>query len=252
MTKKSLAGIAAALLVTHGLLGCSSPASSASSSAPSPLSPSSPSLPSITSPPNPGSLVLFKDPLTGVSTSDVRDAQDHVVQFTTSRDLIWVDGTHLPGHDAGQSDQRLQTVEPSCQCWLVVRFGAMNGQRRAYLTADVGHSNPGTLVELATTGSTVVVSWSDRFPPGTYTLSGVVTQVTTAGLVPVENAELWRLDEEQSGWDHTATDKNGFYQIHGLSDGSRRATLIKDGQQFEQGTVTVHGDTRFDIQLSGR
>jgi hypothetical protein len=129
----------------------------------------------------------------------------------------------------------------------------MNGQRRAYLTADVGHSNPGTLVDLAVTGSTLVVTWSDRFPPGTHTLSGFVTEATATGLVPLENAEVWRLDEEQSGWDHNATDKNGFYQIHGLSDGSRQATFSKDGyQKIDQANVTVQGDTRLDIQLLRR
>ncbi len=91
------------------------------------------------------------------------------------------------------------------------------------------------------------------FPPGTYTLSGVITEATATGLVPIENAEVWRLDEEQSGWDHSTTDTNGFYQLHGLSDGSRRATFSKDGyQKLDLGDVPVHGDTRFDAQLSRR
>ena len=237
MTNKSLAAIAV-FMVANGLVGCSNPTAPA---------PSAPSAPSSVSQPNPGALVVFKDPLTGLFTSDVRDAQDHVVRFTTTNELIWIDGTHLPGHGLFSG-----AAEASCQCWLVVRFGAMNGERRAYLTADVGHSNPGTVVNLAIAGSALVVSWSDLFPPGTYTLSGVVTESTATGLVPIENAEVWRLDEEQSGWDHNTTDKNGFYQIHGLSDGSQPATFSKEGYQKIDQNVPVHGDTRFDVQLLRR
>jgi hypothetical protein len=61
------------------------------------------------------------------------------------------------------------------------------------------------------------------------------------------------VDEEQGGWDYSTTDKNGFYQLHGLSDGSREATFSKEGyQQIRLADVPVHGDTRFDIQLLRR
>src|SRR4029079_14118990 len=156
MTNQSFAGIAV-LIVANGLVGCSNPAALPA--------PSSPSAPSAVSQPNPGSLVVFKDPLTGVSTSDVRDAHGHIVQFTTAHELIWIDGTHLPGH---QVDDGRSGPEASCQCWLVVRFGAADGERRAYITADLGHSNPGTVVDLEITGTALVVTWTDLFPPGTY------------------------------------------------------------------------------------
>jgi hypothetical protein len=246
LTNKSLGGIAV-LLVAHGLVGCSNPIAPA---------PSSPSAPSAVSQSNAGALVVFRDPLTGLSTSNVRDAQGHILQFTTAHELIWIDGTHLPGHQAGGPGHPLQGIvapEASCQCWLVVRFGATDGERRAYMTADVGHSNPGTVVDLEISGSALVVSWTDLFPPGTYTLSGYVTEATATGLMPIENAEVWRLDEEQGGWDHNTTDKNGFYQLHGLSDGSRKATFSKEGyQKVDLGDVPVHGDSRFDVQLLRR
>jgi hypothetical protein len=247
MTNNSLAGIAV-LMVANGLIGCSNPAP------PAPSAPS-PSAPPVVSQPNPGPLVVFTDPVTGLSTSDVRDARDHVVQFTTANELIWIDGTHLPGHQVDGPGHRVQSSapEPSCQCWLVVRFGATNGERRAYMTADVGHSNPGTVVDLEIAGSALVVSWTDLFPPGTFTLSGYVTEATATGLVSIENAEVWRLNEEQGGWDHNPTDKNGFYQLHGLSDGSRAATFSKEGyQKIDLRDVPVHGDTRFDVQLLRR
>jgi hypothetical protein len=245
MSERSPARIAV-LLVACGLVSCSNPVAPA---------PSAPPSPSGVSQPNPGALVVFKDPVTGLSTSDVRDARDHVVQFTTANELVWIDGTHLPGHQVDGPGHRVQsnTPEPSCQCWLVVRFGATNADRRAYMTADLGHSNPGTLVDLEITGSALAVSWTNQFPPGTYTLSGVITEATATGLAPIENAEVWRLDEEQSGWDHNTTDKNGFYQLHGLSDGSRRTTFSKEGyEKIEQAEVPVHGDTRFDVQLLRR
>jgi hypothetical protein len=245
MTIRSRAAIAT-LLVANGLAGCSNPGAAVSP----------PSAPSAVSQPNAGAPVVFTDPVTGLSTSGVHDAQDHVVQFTTANELIWIDGTRLPGHQVDGPGHRMTgnvAPEASCQCWFVVRFGATNGERRAYLTADVGHSNPGTVVDLEITGTALLVRWSDLVPPGTYTLSGVISEATATGLVPIENADVWRLDEEQSGWDHNATDKNGFYQLHGLSDGRRQATFSKDGyQKLDLGDVPVHGDTRFDLQLLRR
>jgi len=246
MTSKSLAAIAV-LVVANGLVGCHNTGAPA---------PSAPSAASGVSQPNLPTLVEFKDPLTGLSASDVRDARGHIVQFTTAAELVWIDGTHFSGHQVGGPGVPFRgsvAPEASCQCWLVVRFGAADGERRAYMTADVGHSNPGTVVDLEITGSALVVSWTDRFPPGTYTLSGYVTEATAAGLIPIENAEVWRVDEEQSGWDHNTTDKNGFYQLHGLSDGSRPASFSKEGyQKIDLGDVPVNGDTRFDVQLLRR
>src|SRR5262245_54529105 len=112
MTPKSLAGIAV-LMVANGLVGCSNPA------APTPPAPSAPSAPSGVSQPTPPTLVVFTDPLTGLSTSDVRDARGHIVQFTTANELIWIDGTHVSGHQAGGPGRPFQgnvAPEASCQC----------------------------------------------------------------------------------------------------------------------------------------
>jgi hypothetical protein len=243
MTHTTLARIAV-LIAANGLVGCSNP-DAPTRLAPSPLSAA-----------NPNSLVVFTDPVTGLSTSDVRDAQDRVVRFTSANELLWIDGTRLADHQVEGPGHRLTgnvPPEPSCQCWLTVRFGAADGERRAYMTGDVGHSNPGTVVDLEITGSGLVVSWTDLFPPGTYTLSGFITEATTTGVVPLANAEVWRLDEEQSGWDHNTTDRNGFYELHGLSDGGRRATFRKDGYgEIQLSDLRVHGDTRFDVQLLRR
>jgi hypothetical protein len=235
------------LFLVQGLVGCGK-----SDSRPTPSAPSA-----VQQPVNSSQLIVFKDPLTGLSTSDVRDAQDHIVQFTTAGELVWTaDETYLSGHfvqGPGYQSSSNVAAEPSCACWLVVRFGATNGERRAYLTADYIHFNPGTIVALQIAGLTLIVSRTDVFPPGTYTLSGFVTEATEAGLRPIENASVYRLDEEESGWDQTTTDKNGFYQIQGLTDGSRLTGFSKDGyQKVEQADLPIHGDVRLDVQLIRR
>jgi hypothetical protein len=246
MTHRTRTGIAL-LLFIQGLAGCGRSDSPSLPGSPSPVAQPVPQ-------PASNPLVVFKDPLTGLTTSDVRDAQDHVVQFTKAGELVWTaDGTHLPGHlvqGPGYQSSNNVPGEPSCQCWLVVRFGASNGERRAYLTADYIHFNPRTVVALEIAGGALIVSRTDVFPPGTYTLSGIVTEATKAGLTPIENANVYRLDEEGSGWDQVSTDRNGFYQIQGLTDGSRLTGFSKDGyQKVEQADLPIHGDMRFDVQL---
>ena len=230
----------------QGLAGCGR-----SDSRPAPLAPSV-----IQEPVNPKQLIVFRDPLTGLSTSDVRDAQDQIVRFTAAGELVWTaDGTRLPGHSVqGPGYRSFSNVpaEPSCQCWLVVRFGASNGERRAYLTSDYIHFNPRTLVALEIASGALIVKRTDLFPPGTYTLSGTVTEATQTGLTPIENASVYRLDEEESGWDQTTTDRNGFYQIDGLTDGSRVTGFTKDGYQRVEQALPIHGDTRLDVQLIRR
>src|SRR5262249_30836170 len=161
-------------VLAPGLLGCSRSDSRPTPLAPSAVQPVNPS--AVQQPANPNQLIVFKDPLTGLSTSDVRDAQDHVVQFTTSGELVWTaEGTRPPGHfvsGPGYQGSRDAPGELSCQCWLVVRFGTNNGERRAYLTADYIHFNPRTAVALEIASGSLIVRRTDVFLPGTYTLSG--------------------------------------------------------------------------------
>ena len=125
-------------------------------------------------------------------------------------------------------------AEASCKCALVVRFGSSNREIHAYLTADYGHDNPGTLVDLAIAGGVLVVSRTNVFAPGTYTQSGVVTEMTELGQAPLENATVSRVNEEGSGWQDGTTDKNGFYEIHGLYDGSREVAVWKEGYETRE------------------
>ena len=229
--------VAAIVLVACTLAGCGSSYSG----------PAAPSLGAQS--PVPISLKVFSDARTGFSTSDVRDADEQVIQFNTVGELIWSDGTRLRGYWAqGNSIP----ANAACVCWLAVRFGTSGGERRAYLTADYGHDNPGTLVDLQLTGSVLVVKRTSVFAPGTYTLAGVITEVTANGLTPVENAEVSRINEENTGWQLATTDKNGFYQLGGQYAGGGAVSVFKDGYEPVKSNVTIDGDTRFDRQLVRR
>ena len=52
------------------------------------------------------------------------------------------------------------------------------------------------------------------------------------------------------GWQEATTDAKGFYKISGLNDGTEEVSAMKAGYQTTDDSVTVRGDTRFDIRLS--
>ena len=171
---------------------------------------------------------MFVDQASGFSTSDLHDAQEQVVQFNTANELIWMaDGDHLPGYIV---QGNFIPAEASCQCWLAVRFGTRNGERRAYLTADYGHDNPGTVVDLEIAGGALVVRRTDVFVPGTYTLSGVVTEQTPSGPVGIADAAVYRLNEEGQDGRKAGPLPMGLTRftawptVAGRSRSSRRAT----------------------------
>jgi hypothetical protein len=196
-------------------------------------------------------LTVFRDQRTGFSTSDVRDAGGDVVQFNSAGELIWTaDAVRLPGYPVGTpTGGNAIPADRACRCWLIVRFGTANGERRAYFTADYGHDNPGTLVDLDVAGGLLIVKPTDVYVPGTYTQSGFITEATDKGAVPVEGARVYRVDEERTGSQETMTDKRGFYEIRGLIDVSREVGVIKTGYQTLKAIVVIDGNTRFDASL---
>ncbi len=236
------------LVVAQGLIGCSG----RSTEAPAVPLPTAPAAVS-TGP----TLIAFAEPRTGFSTTDVRDVQEQILQFNTSNELIWtVDGTRLPGYGVGKytfGDTPVYYIEGKiCPqgCAFVVRFGTKDGERRAYLTVDYGHDNPGTLVDVDLAGGALVVTQSTMFPPGSPTLSGVVTEMTPSGQTPVAGVTVYR--GVQTGWRDATTDKNGFYRIPGLYDGIDTIETRKEGYQDSTTEVSINSDTRFDIQLIRR
>ena len=107
---------------------------------PTPLAPSTPL--TVQQPVIPNQLIVFRDPLTGLSTSDVRDAQDHIVQFMTAGELVWTaDGTHLPvdrvqqewlpeGRTGRSSDSRRHAIRRPTDSTLT----SMSARKRIRLT----------------------------------------------------------------------------------------------------------------------
>lgn len=259
MTYQRLRGVVFGLVtvvgLSYGLVGCDGLDRARPGIplvAPSPVETPAPPPPPATT------LQVFTETATGFSTTDLRDSQDQILQISRTNELIWVpDGSRIPGYklwsyaypDAGLVyfiDGRICPVG----CGFEVRFGTRDGERRAYLTVDYGHSNPGTLVDVEVVSGALIVTQTTAYPPGTPTLSGVVTEMTPAGPVPVEGAIVYRA--VTSGWREATTDETGVYRIPGLIDGPSSVATKKDGYQDHEQGVTIKGDTRLDIQIARR
>src|SRR5687767_14419419 len=242
------------LVLTTGLSGCDS------ARAPGPTAPSA-SPPVARPSPAPSAttvLMTFTDAGSGFSTTDVRDARNHVVQFDTCGDLIWTaDGRRLPGFYSTAGSAYIDGFAASGN-WFIVRFGIADGQPRAYLTAvDDEGLNPGTLVDLDIAGTRLVVGRTNVFPPGTYslsgyTLSGVVTEMTTTGQMPIEGAFVMLTYGAGDDYQRATTDGNGRFEIRMLYERVKGVDVYKDGYQFLSEPLSVHGDIRVDLRLVRR
>jgi hypothetical protein len=98
----------------------------------------------------------------------------------------------------------------------------------------------------------------------TYTLSGVVSELTPAGTMPAAGVQLY-CDScgSPDGHTFTSSDDNGFYSFSWARNGVHSLLVWKDGYvvigptgMLSDGTAvqnaTVDGDTRFDIQIVRR
>ena len=99
-------------------------------------------------------------------------------------------------------------------------------------------------------------------------LSGVVTELTADGLLPIEGVELYCDACGEFGHTFTTTDAGGAYDFGSdgiwLYSGSPQTTVLvrKDGyhdpggsagpREWSQRYVTLNGDTRFDFTLVRR
>ena len=231
------------LIIAEGLTGCNS----------SDSPPTAPSSSSSTNPSEAPRLVVFRDSASGFSTSDLRDAEDEVMQLSTAGELVFpATNTRLPGFRqyGGGSEQGIEGNICGPNCAFVVRFGIKDGERRAYLTIDYGHDNPGTLVDVEVENGALVVTQTDLYPPGSPTLVGVVTEATSAGPVPVADVNVYR--GVITGWRAATTDRDGFYRIPGLFVGVEVVETAKEGYESTKSSVSITGDTRFDITLVRR
>ena len=81
--------------------------------------------------------------------------------------------------------------------------------------------------------------------PLTYTLSGVVTELTLVGMAPVEGARV----EEARSRRFAVTDTNGFYSLSRLSAANTSISVNKPGYVSNTRTVTISGDTQLDLRV---
>jgi hypothetical protein len=233
------------LIVAHALAGCDG--TSAPPTSPSANPPTSPSA----NPPTVPGLVSFTDSASGFSTSDLRDAEDEVMQLSTAGELVFpAANLRLPGYRRAGPDLAIAGSICSPSCDFVVRFGTKDGARRAYLTVDYGHDNPGTLVDVEVANGALVVTQTDRYPPGSPTLSGIVTETASGRLVPVAGVTVYR--GVITGWRVATTDQGGFYEIRGLFDGIEEVDASKEGYETKKSSVPIKGDTRFDMTIVRR
>jgi hypothetical protein len=241
--------IQAALIVViaQGLAGCERSYS--------PLF-SPPTAPSFSLPATPTevTLVTFRDAASAFETSDLHDSEDEVIQLSTAGELVFpATNTRLPGFRPFRSlEEGILGIVTICSqgCAFVVRFGIKDGERRAYLTVDYGHENPGTLVDVEVANAALVVTQTDLYPPGSPTLTGVVTEVTSTGLMPVEGVLVYR--GVTTGYRVATTDTQGFYRIPGLFESVDVVSTDKEGYESSKSSVSITGDTRFDIQIVRR
>lgn len=95
-------------------------------------------------------------------------------------------------------------------------------------------------------GATYPTSPTPAAPaPPTYTLSGTVSEMTSAGPVPIERVQVIDLSTNRT----TISNSDGFYSIGQLPATNRSIQLIKDGYVTATRSVTISGDTRLDIEL---
>ena len=96
----------------------------------------------------------------------------------------------------------------------------------------------------------LVAGRSSVGPPGSYTLSGFITAVTPSGVTPLEGVRVAR--DYSSGWQGTTTDNSGFYEIHGLYEGTHAVLAWQEGYRTETRSLSISGDRRVDFQLLPR
>jgi hypothetical protein len=124
----------------------------------------------------------------------------------------------------------------------------------------------GASIPTAPTPPPTLTSTPTPAPTGTvtYTLSGVVFEITGEGQVPLEGVEVY-CDSCGSPVGHTFvyTDADGVYRLEWTSNGVHPLFVTKAGYEIfdPAGTLTddygrisakVSGDTRFDVQLIRR
>ena len=196
-------------------------------------------------------LEVFRESATGFETTELRGAQDRVVELDRDGFLRFAESGLSVGGFRRQGDTFFVTTNTACDCALEVRFGSQDGARRAYLTADYGHFNPGTLVGVEAVDGRLVVTKTDEYLPGTFALSGLVTEVLGSGEVVAVDGGFLSV-AVGGGHRETSTDRNGAFTIPGLSIGVYSVGVGKPGFEGQVHSVRIDADTQFDARLVRR
>lgn len=104
-----------------------------------------------------GTLIVFSDPDSSFSTTDVRDVDDEIMQFDINgTTLIWKtdDSTHTNNWSV---DGNFLNASQSFQ----VRFGSVNGEQRAYFT----ETGPATICNLTVSNGNLSISSTNTTVP---------------------------------------------------------------------------------------
>ena len=106
----------------------------------------------------------------------------------------------------------------------------------------------GLALSLATVGLVGACADPPNTPSGTYSLSGIVTQMTSSGKAPIPGVVV----KEGNTHRQAVTDDSGRYSLAGLPAGV--VTIQVSGWRFESAsrTVTVTVDTTVDVELQPR
>jgi hypothetical protein len=204
----------------------------------------------------PGTYVYFVPPYrvfteveTGFSTMELRDADEQILKIDQTGYLVWEDGSEFPGYAVTTGFFKEIFIEAGqlCGCALDIRFGSVNGNRRAYLTGEYGHFNPGTVLDLEVVGGVLVAKQTGQYVPGTHTLSGVVTEMTASGPAPVAKAHI--SIPFGGGHREAQTDASGVYTLNGLPRGTHAVSFSKSGYVAVTRTLSLSGDSRVDVEL---
>jgi hypothetical protein len=136
------------------------------------------------------------------------------------------------------------------------------------VATKIGYSSRTSTVTIS--GDTRVDIQLDPQPPlgprATYTVSGVISEITQTGLVPIEGVlvEGWSYVDNHTYSDtlSATTDRNGFYSMPGVWGGTdvyNGIWLTKAGYRIDPQmnpscdgcfrSITVTGDMRLDLQL---
>lgn len=85
-------------------------------------------------------------------------------------------------------------------------------------------------------------------PPATFTLSGVISESTETGLIPVKGVLVQEAVSRQAG-QAVSTDQNGFYTLTGLPARNTIISVSKWGYDAFTREVTISADTRLDLNI---